>query len=131
MHRGRLLGEAAGSGRMAAVELPADQVSSVLEQFAGAVVLAAVNGPASVVIAGPDEAVSLAAAALRAAGASCVPLAGRYAFHSPAVHTHGDELERLLGPADRGRAEDHLPLQRRSAGACAGDRRGVLGPQRA
>jgi acyl transferase domain-containing protein len=96
VQRGRLLAEAAGSGRMAAVELPADRVSSVLEQFGGEVVLAVVNGPTSVVIAGPDDAVSRAVVALRAVGAQCVPLAGAYAFHSPAVHTHGDELERLL-----------------------------------
>ncbi|MET7934865.1 beta-ketoacyl synthase N-terminal-like domain-containing protein [Streptomyces sp. NPDC005322] len=97
VHRGRLMRETGGSGRMVAVELPADEVASMLEPYGDEVCVAVVNGPASVVIAGATEAVKRATAELKAREARCVPLPVDYAFHSRAVRPHGDELERLLG----------------------------------
>lgn len=96
VERGRIMQEATGSGRMAQVELPADQVRAALRPLGGEVVIATVNGPHSVVIAGPVDAMERAVAHLKRTGAQCMPLGVDYAFHSPAVRTHGDELERLL-----------------------------------
>ncbi|MGV9214144.1 type I polyketide synthase [Micromonospora sp. RB23] len=93
--RGELLQPASGSGRMAAIALSADEVTAAVERYAE-VVVAAVNGPRSVVVAGPAAAVDRLLADLTAAGVRCVPLAGDYAFHSPAVSAYGDELERRL-----------------------------------
>ncbi|MFI5928414.1 type I polyketide synthase [Micromonospora sp. NPDC051543] len=93
--RGELLQPASGSGRMAAIALSADEVTAAIERYAE-VVIAAVNGPRSVVVAGPAAAVDRLLADLTAAGVRCVPLAGDYAFHSPAVSAYGDELERRL-----------------------------------
>ncbi|MET7704754.1 beta-ketoacyl synthase N-terminal-like domain-containing protein [Micromonospora sp. NPDC005413] len=94
--RGELLQPAAGSGRMAAVALSADEVTAAAERYASEVVIAAVNGPRSVVVAGPGAALDRLLAELNAAGVRCVPLTGDYAFHSPAVSVYGDELERQL-----------------------------------
>ncbi|WP_167493161.1 type I polyketide synthase [Micromonospora ureilytica] len=94
--RGELLQQAVGSGRMAAIALSADEVTAATERHAGEVVIAAVNGPRSVVVAGPAAALDRLLAELTAAGVRCVPLAGDYAFHSPAVAAYGDELERQL-----------------------------------
>ena len=94
--RGRLMQDATGSGRMAQVQLPADEVRTALRPLGGEVVVATVNGPNSVVVAGPADAMERAVAHLKRIGAMCLPLGVDYAFHSPAVHDHGDELERLL-----------------------------------
>jgi acyl transferase domain-containing protein len=94
--RGRIMQGATGSGRMTQVELPADQVQAALRPLGGEVVLATVNGPHSVVVAGPADAMERAVAHLKRTGATCLPLGVDYAFHSPAVHEHGDELESLL-----------------------------------
>ena len=94
--RGRIMQGATGSGRMTQVELPADEVRAALRPLGGEVVVATVNGPHSVVVAGPADAMERAVAHLKRIGATCLPLGVDYAFHSPAVHSHGDELERLL-----------------------------------
>ena len=96
VHRGRIMQAATGSGRMAQVELSPEDARAALLPFEGEVVIATVNGPRSVVIAGPASAVQAAVAHLQGTGASCLPLAVDYAFHSPAVHPLGDELEELI-----------------------------------
>ncbi|HET8683417.1 MAG TPA: beta-ketoacyl synthase N-terminal-like domain-containing protein, partial [Micromonosporaceae bacterium] len=97
VHRGRLMQRASGSGSMAAVELPAGEVAEVLARCGGEVRVATVNGPASVVIAGPADPLHRAVAALRAGGATCLPLGLDYAFHTPVMRPYGDALEELLG----------------------------------
>src|SRR5215475_8835758 len=94
--RGRLMQAATGSGRMLAAELAAEEVRPLLDRHGGRVVVATVNGPRSVVLAGPADALAEVGRQLAAQGASCVPLPVDYAFHSPAVRRHGDELERSL-----------------------------------
>ncbi|MCX4800050.1 MULTISPECIES: type I polyketide synthase [unclassified Streptomyces] len=96
VRRGRIMQDATGSGRMAQVELPPEKVRAALEPFGGSVVVATVNGPHSVVIAGPADAMEQAVAHLKRIGAPCMPLGVDYAFHSPAVRRHGDELEASL-----------------------------------
>ncbi|MFY1616143.1 type I polyketide synthase [Micromonospora sp. WMMD736] len=93
--RGELLQPASGSGRMAAVALSVDEATAAVDRYAE-VVIAAVNGPRSVVVAGPAAAVDRLLADLTGAGVRCAPLVGDYAFHSPAVSAYGDELERQL-----------------------------------
>ncbi|MFE1886225.1 type I polyketide synthase, partial [Streptomyces diastatochromogenes] len=94
--RGRIMRTATGSGRMTQVELAADEVRAALRPLGDEVVVATVNGPRSVVIAGPAVAMERAVAHLKRIGVTCLPLGVDYAFHSPAVHAHGDKLEALL-----------------------------------
>jgi acyl transferase domain-containing protein len=97
VHRDRLLRQARNSGRMVAVELPAEQVQPVLERYDGQVCVAAVNGPTSIVIVGVTEAVEQASAELTANNARCLPLPMDCAVHWPAARRHGEDLARLLG----------------------------------
>ena len=83
--RGRIMQGATGSGRMTQVQLPADEVRAALRPLGGEVAVAAVNGPNSVVVAGPADAMERAVAHLKRIGAMCLPLGVDYAFHSPAV----------------------------------------------
>ncbi|MDT9694664.1 polyketide synthase [Streptomyces sp. P17] len=95
-HRGRLMHRAAGTGRMANVELGADQVRERLAARHPEVVVATENGPASVVIAGPKEAVEAAVRELADDGVNVVALPVDYAFHSPLMQPYADELAELL-----------------------------------
>ncbi|MFI7601295.1 type I polyketide synthase [Actinoplanes sp. NPDC049681] len=96
VHRGRIMQAADGSGRMAQVQLSPEEAHAALRPFANEVVIATVNGPRSVVIAGPAPAVQAAVTHLQGIGVTCLPLAVNYAFHSPAVRALGDELEELI-----------------------------------
>ncbi|CCK26866.1 polyketide synthase type I [Streptomyces davaonensis JCM 4913] len=95
-HRGRLMHAAAGTGRMANVELGADQVAERLAARHPEVCVATENGPASVVIAGPKEAVEAAVRELADDGVNVVALPVDYAFHSPLMQPYADELASVL-----------------------------------
>ncbi|WP_455431164.1 SDR family NAD(P)-dependent oxidoreductase [Streptomyces anandii] len=79
--RGRLMQELPGDGgAMVAVEAAEDEVTAYLTD---AVSIAAVNGPASVVIAGDETAVLEIAEAFEAQGRKTKRLTVSHAFHSP------------------------------------------------
>lgn len=85
--RGRAMGEACRTtpGTMAAVvRVDADTVEEVVDGIDD-VVVANVNAPGQVAIAGSEEAVAAAADALREAGGRVLPLPVEGAFHSPAM----------------------------------------------
>ncbi|TDD64023.1 type I polyketide synthase, partial [Actinomadura rubrisoli] len=94
--RSRALTALAGSGAMASVALPADEVRARLEPFGGMVTVAAVNGPSSTVVAGEPAAVDEALAACAADGARTRKVPVDYASHSPHVDGLHDELLGLL-----------------------------------
>ncbi|GGO95486.1 type I polyketide synthase [Wenjunlia tyrosinilytica] len=96
VERGRLMQRATGSGRMVAVELSAAEVVKRLGGRYPEVSVATVNGPTSVVIAGPPAPVEGAVGELRRSGANAVPLPVDYAFHHPLMRGYGDELEAFL-----------------------------------
>jgi acyl transferase domain-containing protein/acyl carrier protein len=106
--RGRLMQQATGSGRMVAVELGAEEVTRRLGGRFPEVCVATVNGPTSVVIAGPPTPMEGAVAELRQSGANAVALPVTYAFHHPMMQGYGDELEAFL--ADLEPAEPTVPL---------------------
>ncbi|MFI6329691.1 type I polyketide synthase [Micromonospora chersina] len=82
--RARALATLAGTGAMAAVDLPADEVTARLADVPD-VVVAVVNGPANVVVSGPPQTVGELVEAWRAEGLRARPIPFNYASHSLAV----------------------------------------------
>ncbi|MFC4333471.1 type I polyketide synthase [Streptomyces andamanensis] len=80
--RGRLMDALPPGGGMASVAAGADEVAAALAGTGGAVEIAAVNGPASVVVSGDLDAVRETAASFRERGRSVTHLRVSHAFHS-------------------------------------------------
>ncbi|MFC8241647.1 type I polyketide synthase [Streptomyces chartreusis] len=78
--RARLMQDLPAGGAMVAVAAGEDEVRPLLTD---GVVLAAVNGPRSVVLSGPDQAVDALTARLAEAGHRTARLRVSHAFHSP------------------------------------------------
>ncbi|TDV47980.1 type I polyketide synthase [Actinophytocola oryzae] len=91
--RGRLMQALPPGGAMAAIQASEDEVAAVLS---GAVDLAAVNGPASVVVAGERDAVEDVAALFAAQGRKVRRLRVAHAFHSPLMAPMLDEFRAVL-----------------------------------
>ncbi|WP_329101702.1 type I polyketide synthase [Micromonospora sp. NBC_01699] len=80
--RGRLMQALPPGGAMIAIAATEAEVTPLLSEAAG---LAAVNGPASVVVSGTDDAVTAVAAHFAALGRQTTRLRVSHAFHSPLV----------------------------------------------
>jgi acyl transferase domain-containing protein/acyl carrier protein/ribosomal protein S18 acetylase RimI-like enzyme len=80
--RGRLMSSLPENGAMAAVLGANDLALQLVEQADGALSVAAVNGPANIVISGAAPAVHRATGELEKNGAKVVPLQVSHAFHS-------------------------------------------------
>jgi len=89
--RGRVLAGAAAGGRMAFVHLAPDDLARRLPP-GGEVMIAAVNGPRSVVVAGAAAGVDALVAALTADGVRAGVLSVDFASHSPHMDPLRDEL---------------------------------------
>ncbi|MFF3729192.1 SDR family NAD(P)-dependent oxidoreductase [Streptomyces sp. NPDC002476] len=117
--RGRLMDALPPGGAMAAVAAGADEVAAHLAGTGCAVEIAAVNGPASVVVSGDEAAVREVAAYFREHGRSVTPLRVGHAFHSarmePVLADFADVVRRLSFAAPR------LPLITAVAGRAATD----------
>uniref|UniRef100_UPI002F915322 type I polyketide synthase n=1 Tax=Streptomyces atratus TaxID=1893 RepID=UPI002F915322 len=115
--RGRLMDALPSGGAMAAVAAGADEVAAHLYGTGGAVEIAAVNGPASVVVSGDETAVREVTAYFRERGRSVTPLRVGHAFHSarmePVPAEFADVVRRLSFAAPR------LPLITAVAGRAA------------
>ncbi|MFC5216471.1 amino acid adenylation domain-containing protein [Streptomyces coerulescens] len=86
--RGRLVGELAQPGAMAAVRGDEETVA----EFLGSVSIAAVNGPGQVVISGTEDAVEQALAELTRRAVATRRLRVSHAFHSPLLEPVLDPL---------------------------------------
>ncbi|MEU0390190.1 type I polyketide synthase, partial [Streptomyces chartreusis] len=96
VRRGQILQETAGTGRMLAVQGAPDTVERLLADSGLPVVVAAVNGPESVVVAGPDDAVEAAVLVLEGRGLPCRRTRVDYPFHSPLVAACGPRLREAI-----------------------------------
>ncbi|GDY59136.1 hypothetical protein SVIO_097590 [Streptomyces violaceusniger] len=97
--RSRALRQLAGGGAMASLGVGQEQATDLLSGLgdrAAAVVVAAVNGPASTVVSGPPEQVAAAVATCRDTGERARTIEVDYASHSPQVDEIADELIMLL-----------------------------------
>ncbi|GAA2899978.1 hypothetical protein GCM10010517_65560 [Streptosporangium fragile] len=95
--RGRLMGELAPPGAMAAVGGTEETVAGLVAASGGTLHVAAVNGPAQVVIAGAPDVVDRAVAELGARGVPARRLAVSHAFHSPLMRPALDPLAAAAG----------------------------------
>ncbi|HEY5833181.1 MAG TPA: type I polyketide synthase [Streptomyces sp.] len=90
--RGRLMQALEREGAMVSVLAPEEEVAALLEGRASEVAVAAVNGPASVVISGDLAAVLAVAGELEARGRKTRRLKVSHAFHSPHMDPMLDEF---------------------------------------
>ncbi|MDL4777349.1 SDR family NAD(P)-dependent oxidoreductase [Actinomadura xylanilytica] len=99
--RGRTMTEHSESGTMAGLGAPPDQVTALIRDLP--VVIAAYNGPAQTVVAGPADAIEAAGARAAEAGVSWTRLAVSHAFHSPLVAPAADAFAAGLEKREFGR----------------------------
>jgi acyl transferase domain-containing protein len=81
-HRGHIMQQATGLGRMAQVSLTAEEAAEIVRPFGERLSVGAMNGPRSVVLSGEEAALAQALAAVTARGGSHRMLPVQYAFHS-------------------------------------------------
>ncbi|MFC7987622.1 SDR family NAD(P)-dependent oxidoreductase, partial [Streptomyces sp. NPDC057336] len=105
--RGRLMQALPVGGSMVAVEATEAEVLEHLEAVAGASI-AAVNGPASVVVSGVEDAVEVVAEAFREQGRRTSRLRVSHAFHSPLMEPMLDEFREVVAGLSFG--EPRVPV---------------------
>jgi acyl transferase domain-containing protein/NADPH:quinone reductase-like Zn-dependent oxidoreductase/SAM-dependent methyltransferase len=91
--RARLMQALPAGGKMVAVRADEALVAEAVGRDARRVSIAAINGPASVVISGASAAVAAIVTALRERGIDCKPLFVSHAFHSPLLEPVLEPLE--------------------------------------
>ncbi|MBP1158489.1 type I polyketide synthase [Rhodococcus sp. PvR099] len=79
-------------GGMASVALPADAVRAKIEPWAGAVEVAAMNGPSATVVSGPVEALDILVGQLQGEGVQARRIAVEYASHCADVSVLRDPI---------------------------------------
>ncbi|MFD8387184.1 type I polyketide synthase, partial [Streptomyces sp. NPDC059679] len=94
--RGRLMQELPTGGAMASVQAPEDEVRPLLAGREHEISLAAVNGPASVVVAGDEGAVEDVVAHFAESGRRTKRLRVSHAFHSPRMDAMLDEFRQVV-----------------------------------
>ncbi|MFH8370506.1 type I polyketide synthase [Streptomyces sp. NPDC018031] len=96
--RSRALGVLAGRGGMASIALPREGVEELLRPWDGRVTVAALNGPASVVVSGDADALTELLAGCERDGVRARRVEVDYASHSPHVEAIERELAEALAP---------------------------------
>ncbi|WP_037306040.1 type I polyketide synthase, partial [Amycolatopsis orientalis] len=108
-----------GGGAMVAVEATEDEVRALLEASVGAVDIAAINGPRSVVLSGADAAVSAVAGEFAGQGRKTKRLVVSHAFHSSLMEPMLEEFARVLDTIDF--HEPGIPVVSNVTGSLGGE----------
>ncbi len=90
-------GKTKGQGRMAAVRLPAEEITPILEEFGESLSIAAINAHNSVTISGEAESVKPLVEKLQEQSVTCRELDIDYAFHSQVMDPIQDYIYEQLG----------------------------------
>jgi len=114
--RGRFMQGLPAGGAMFAVQATEDEVRPLLTAEVG---IAAINGPASLVISGAQDAVIAIADQLRANGRRVHQLAVSHAFHSPLMDPMIDEFATVAAGLPIG--QPTIPIVSNVTGQLAGD----------
>jgi acyl transferase domain-containing protein/acyl carrier protein len=96
--RGKAMAKIAGQGGMLSVSLPAAELSGRLAPFGERLSLAAINGPASLVVSGEPEALGELQGALEKDGIRTQSIAVDYAAHSSQIEALEAELLEAFAP---------------------------------
>ncbi|WP_222868518.1 type I polyketide synthase [Actinomadura syzygii] len=119
--RGRLMQALPAGGAMAAVRATEDEASAVLGPDTPNTAIAAVNGPDSVVVSGPEAEVERVVAHFAALGRKTSRLRVSHAFHSPLLDPMLDEFGRVAAGLDH--AEPSIPIVSNVTGDGSADHR--------
>lgn len=93
--RGRLMGQLPRNGTMLSVMADESRVAAAIAPWSREVSIAAVNGPASVVISGLTSSIEAAASQLEAQGVKTTRLNVSHAFHSPLMRPMIDAFAKV------------------------------------
>jgi acyl transferase domain-containing protein/NAD(P)-dependent dehydrogenase (short-subunit alcohol dehydrogenase family)/acyl carrier protein len=96
--RARAMTKIAGQGGMLSVSLSAEQLAPRLEPFRERLALAAINGPASLVVSGDTDAIGELRASCESEGVRAQPIAVDYAAHSAQIEALREELLDAFAP---------------------------------
>ncbi|MFF7656868.1 type I polyketide synthase [Streptomyces sp. NPDC007983] len=108
--RGRLMGALPSGGAMVAIQATEEEVAPLLD---GAVGIAAVNGPSSVVVSGAEDAVAKVAAHFGDRRTSRLPVS--HAFHSPLMDPMLEDFRKVAETVTYGRPAIRLVKDMASA----------------
>ncbi len=120
-HRGRVMQQATGTGRMAAAGITEEEGLELVKHHGDRLGLGAVNGPRSIVLSGEPEALESALAELTRRGVSHRMLPVNYAFHSAQMAPFQTALVDLL--ADVPSSAPEVPVYSTVTGAAASSHR--------
>jgi acyl transferase domain-containing protein/acyl carrier protein len=95
-HRGRLMQQATGFGKMAAVELPANEAQKLIAPYADKLSVAAINSPTSCVISGEPQALEAVLREIEQSGVYQKMMRVNYAFHSPQMQPFQGEMTKAI-----------------------------------
>ncbi|NEB63940.1 SDR family NAD(P)-dependent oxidoreductase, partial [Streptomyces diastaticus] len=98
--RARLMGDLPAGGTMAALGVSEETAAALLAEHGGAIAVAAVNGPESVVVSGDEDAVLAVCATVTARGGTARHLRVSHAFHSARMEPMLDEFARVAATLD-------------------------------
>ncbi len=95
-HRSRLMQQATGKGKMAAIDWPLEKVQKLIEPYADRLSIGAHNSVTSTVISGDEAAIDAVLAQLEDKDVFFKKLPVNYAFHSPVMDAYLQELQESL-----------------------------------